>query len=76
MSLNCGHQRSYLFISQVIYEHGELWWDDTDSVKLMISLTELTGSSSSSHILLKPEEPAKEVMNLSLRNAFHASKGF
>jgi hypothetical protein len=30
-----------LFIPQVIYEHGELWWNDIDRRKLLICPQEL-----------------------------------
>jgi len=32
LSVNCGHQWvvGLLFIPQVIYEHGESWWNDID----------------------------------------------
>jgi hypothetical protein len=40
-----------LFILLVIYEHGEPWWNVVDSGKLLIHPPELSGSSSSSHLV-------------------------
>jgi hypothetical protein len=36
-----------LFIPQVIYEHGEQWWNDVDSVKLLTRPPELSGNPNS-----------------------------
>jgi hypothetical protein len=33
-----------LFISQVIYEHGEPMWNNIDSIKLLIRPPELSGN--------------------------------
>jgi hypothetical protein len=38
---------SLLFIPQVIYQHGELSWDELDRGKLLIRLPELSGNPTS-----------------------------
>jgi hypothetical protein len=50
----------------VIYEHEEPWWKDIDWGKLLIRPPELSGKPTSSHLVAKLEELAKEIMNLSL----------
>jgi hypothetical protein len=45
-----------LFIPQVIYEHGEPWWNDIDRKKLLIRPSELSGNSASSHLVANQEE--------------------
>jgi hypothetical protein len=47
MSLNCGQQGTCCSSSQVMYDHGELWWNDMNRGKLVIRLPELFGNSSS-----------------------------
>jgi hypothetical protein len=54
-----------MFIFQVIYEHGEPRWNDTDMGKL-ICRPELSGNPTSSHLAAKHEELAKEIMNFAL----------
>jgi hypothetical protein len=39
-----------LFIPQVIYEHGEQWWNDIDRRKLLICIPELSGNPTSTFI--------------------------
>jgi hypothetical protein len=53
-----------LFIPQVIYEHGEAWWNDTDRRKLLIYPSELSVDPTNSHLVAKHEELAKKMMNL------------
>jgi hypothetical protein len=59
-----------LFISQVIYEHEELWWNNIDRENSWFvhrsSLAILPAESSSN----KQEERGKETMNLTLRSFF------
>jgi hypothetical protein len=45
-----------LFIPQVIYEHGEPWWNDIDRGKLFIHPSELYGNPTSSHLVANKEE--------------------
>jgi hypothetical protein len=45
-----------LFMPQVIYEHGEPWWNAIDRRKLLICPPELSGNPTSSHILANQEE--------------------
>jgi hypothetical protein len=40
-----------LFITQVIYEHGEPWWNDIDRGKFLINPPELCGNPTSSHLV-------------------------
>jgi hypothetical protein len=62
-----------LFIPQVIYEHGETWWNDIDRGKLL-RLPEISGNPMSSHLVAK-QKLAKEIMNLALQSIFvHTSK--
>jgi hypothetical protein len=51
----------------VIYEYGEPWWNDIEREKL-IRPRELSGKPTSSHLLTKEEELAKEVINFASRN--------
>jgi hypothetical protein len=37
-----------LFFPQVVYEHGEPWWNDISRVKLLIFPPELSGNLTSS----------------------------
>jgi hypothetical protein len=62
----CGLQPTtdLLFILQVIYERGVPWWSDIDRVKLLILAPELSGIPTSSHIVAKKEDLAKEILNL------------
>jgi hypothetical protein len=55
-----------LFITQVIHEHGEQCWNDTDKGKLLIPLPELSGNPSSSHLVAKQGELVKEMVNFAL----------
>jgi hypothetical protein len=41
---------SILLILQVIYEHGEPWWNNMDRGKLLIRPQELSGNPASRHI--------------------------
>jgi hypothetical protein len=54
-----------LFIPQVIYEHGEPWWNDNDRGKL-IHPPELSGNPTSSHLVARQEKLANKIMNLAL----------
>jgi hypothetical protein len=66
-----------LFVFHVVYEHGELWWSDIDMRKLLLHPPELFVNATSSHLLAKLEELAKEIMDLGLRSIFvHTLKGF
>jgi hypothetical protein len=40
-----------LFIPQVIYVHGETWWNEVDRGKLLICPSELSGNPTSSHLV-------------------------
>jgi hypothetical protein len=65
-----------LFISWVIYELGETWWNNMKRGKLKILPPELSDNPTSSHLVAKQEELAKEMMNLTLQSIFvHTSKG-
>jgi hypothetical protein len=65
-----------LFIPHMIYEHEEPWWIDIDRGKLLIRPPELSGNSTSSNLVVKQEELAKEMMNLALKNIFiHTPNG-
>jgi hypothetical protein len=46
-----------MFISQVIYELGEPWWNDMNRGKLLIRPPDLSGN-----LVAKQEEQAKEIM--------------
>jgi hypothetical protein len=46
MSLNCSHQWDYVH-PQVIYEHGETWWNDINRGRLLIRPPELSGNPTS-----------------------------
>jgi hypothetical protein len=59
-----------LFIPQVIYEHGEPWRNDIDSRILLFSPPELSGKHTSSHLVAKLDELAKEMINFALRSIF------
>jgi hypothetical protein len=48
-----------LFIPQVIYEHGETWWNDIDRGKILIRQPEFSGSPTSSHLVANQEELGK-----------------
>jgi hypothetical protein len=52
---------------QVMYEHGEPWWNDSDRGKLLIQPFELSDNHTNSHLVAKQEELAKET-NLALQN--------
>jgi hypothetical protein len=65
------------FIPHAIYEHEEPWWNDIDRGKLQIRPPELSLNSTSSHLVAKQGELAKEIMNLVLWSIFVCtSKGF
>jgi hypothetical protein len=55
-----------LFIPQMMCEHGEPWWNDTDRVKLQFRSPELSGNPASSHLVASRRNLAKEIMNLAL----------
>jgi hypothetical protein len=38
---------SLLFMPQIIYEHGEPWWNDINRVKLLIHQPEVSGNPTS-----------------------------
>jgi hypothetical protein len=60
----------------MIYEHGELWWNDTDRGKLLIHPPELPDNPTSRYLVAKHEELAMEMMNFALQSiSFHTSKG-
>jgi hypothetical protein len=44
-----------LFIPQVIYEHEEPWWNDTDREKLLIHPPEISDNPTSSHLVANKE---------------------
>jgi hypothetical protein len=48
-----------LFIPQVIYEHGEPWWNGINRGKLLICPPELSGNPTSSHLVANQEELGK-----------------
>jgi hypothetical protein len=52
-----------LFVLQVIYEHGETWWNYIDRGELLIRPPELSGNFTSSHLVENQEELAKKVLN-------------
>jgi hypothetical protein len=56
-----------LFIPQVIYEHGEPWWNGIKRGNL-INPSEFSGSPTSSHLVAKQEELTKEMINFALQN--------
>jgi hypothetical protein len=66
MSLNCGHQ---FFIPQMIYEHGEPWWNDTGRGKLLIRPPELSVRTTSTAIQQQSRRNL-EVKNLALEIYF------
>jgi hypothetical protein len=53
-----------LFSPEMIYEHGEPWWNDTDRRKFLIRPPELCGNCSSSHLVAKQEDTANEIINV------------
>jgi hypothetical protein len=54
-------QTGLLFISQMIYEHGEPWWNYvTDRGKLLICPPELSGNPTSSHLVASRRNGQKE----------------
>jgi hypothetical protein len=60
----------------MIYEHGEPWWNDIDMEELLIRPPELSGNPTTSYLVAKQDELAKEMMNLALRSIFvHTPKG-
>jgi hypothetical protein len=65
-----------LFILQVIHEHGEPWWCDIGRGKLLIRSPELSGNPTSSHLVAKQEELAKEMMNLAYETSLSYFEGF
>jgi hypothetical protein len=62
-----------LFILQVIYGHGEPWWNDINKEKLLIRLPALSGNPISSHLIAKQEDLVKEMMNLVYEIYFEGS---
>jgi hypothetical protein len=62
---------------QVICEHREQWWNDTDRGKLLTHPQELSGIPTSSHLVAKQEELAVEIMTFPYEVVclFHTSKG-
>jgi hypothetical protein len=54
----------------MIYEHGGPWWKDIDRTKVCICLSELSGSTTSCHLVTKQEELAKEIMNFTYEVSF------
>jgi hypothetical protein len=48
-----------LFTPQVIYGHGEPWWNDIYRGKHVICPPELSGNSTSSHLVVKQQEHGK-----------------
>jgi hypothetical protein len=48
-----------LFIPQVIYGHEESWWNDIDMGLILVRPPELSGNSTSSHVVATREELAK-----------------
>jgi hypothetical protein len=65
-----------LFISQLIYEHGEPWWIDIDRGKLLIRPAELSANPNSSNLVANKEELAKEIMNLPYEISLSYFEGF
>jgi hypothetical protein len=55
-----------LFIPQVVYEHGELWWNDISRANFLFVHKSPSGCPSSSHLVAKQEKLAKEIINFSL----------
>jgi hypothetical protein len=54
-----------LFIPQVIYEHGETWWNGIDSGRpLQIRPPQLSGNPTNSQLATKQVELAKEIIDL------------
>jgi hypothetical protein len=55
-----------------MYDHGEPWWNDIDQAKLLIRSTELwqfyQQNSTSSYLVAKQVDLARETMNLALQN--------
>jgi hypothetical protein len=63
-------------IPHVIYKQGEPRWNDTDRREFLISPPEFSGKSTTSHLIAKQEELAKEIMNLAPWSIFvHSLKG-
>jgi hypothetical protein len=58
---------SLLSIPQVIYEHGEPWWN-IDRGQPKIHPRELSCNPTSSHLVAKQKRLTKEMMNLASRN--------
>jgi hypothetical protein len=65
------------FIPQVIYEHGEPWWNDVDRGKLLTHPPELSGSHTSTVISCKAGGMGKRNENSALQIVFvHIFKCF
>jgi hypothetical protein len=47
-----------LFITQVIYKHGEPWWNDIDKVNFWF-VHQSSGNPTSSHLVANQDELAK-----------------
>jgi hypothetical protein len=59
-----------LFISKVIYEHGEPWWNDDFDKKLPILPKALYDYPTTELSASKQEERTKGMMNLALKITF------
>jgi hypothetical protein len=55
-----------LFVPQVIYEHGEQWWNDMNRRKLLISQPDISANPASSNLLAKEKEMAKKTIHFAL----------
>jgi hypothetical protein len=75
MSLNCPCQLAYGSSPQVLYEHGEPWWNYINRGELLIHPLELSGNRTSSHLVAKHEGLMKEMMNNTLQSISYF-KGF
>jgi hypothetical protein len=64
-----------LFFPQVIYEHGEPRWNDIDRRKLILQ-PQLSGNSTSSHLVEKQEEHGEGTVEFCLRNVSFIIVGF
>jgi hypothetical protein len=50
-----------LFISKVIYGHGEPWWNNVGRGKLLICQPELSDNRASSHLVVKQKKLTEEI---------------
>jgi hypothetical protein len=53
-----------LLIPQVIYEHGEQWWNNTDREELLICPPDLIANVTNSYLVTKQQELAKKVSSV------------